>query len=221
MAEKVNYKKVLTPIGTASYPYLTTPDTKFVADGEYKCDLIVPADEAAKFIKIIDAEIAAAVEQARKDNPKHAKKITVKHKPYDDEVDDDGNETGNVVFKLKQKAKFTSKKTGKVYEKTIPLFDAAGKRVTDINIGGGSKIRANVELRHYYSAVDKAAGVSLRIEAVQVIELVAWNGGGTAESYGFDSVDGGYTADDDDNEFSRGADASNEDASDDEDSDLY
>ena len=38
-------KNLTTPIGTAMYPKLVTPDTKFNADGVYSCKLIISKDD--------------------------------------------------------------------------------------------------------------------------------------------------------------------------------
>ena len=38
-------KQLTTPIGTAMYPKLITPDTKFNADGVYSCKLILSKDD--------------------------------------------------------------------------------------------------------------------------------------------------------------------------------
>ena len=42
-----DYIGVVTPAGTAIYPHLTQPDTKFNAMGEYKVSLSLTEDEAA------------------------------------------------------------------------------------------------------------------------------------------------------------------------------
>ena len=38
-------KQLTTPIGTAMYPKLVTPDTKFDENGVYSCKLILTKDE--------------------------------------------------------------------------------------------------------------------------------------------------------------------------------
>ena len=42
-----------TPKGIAQYPWLSTPDTKFSEEGEYKVNLIVPKQEAIPVLKQI------------------------------------------------------------------------------------------------------------------------------------------------------------------------
>jgi hypothetical protein len=190
MAEqkKQNYVRTTTPKGKASYPWLNKPDTKFDVDGVFKCNLIVPKKEAAALIKMIDEEIKKAVAAVKAENPKAAKSIKEGDKPYAMETNDEGDETGNVIFKTKQRAKITTKK-GEVIDKTIPLFDAKGKKI-EANVGGGSVLKLNIELAHYYVAAQKSAGVSLRLQAAQIIELVEFGSGGTASSYGFGAEEG-------------------------------
>lgn len=189
--EKQKYVRTTTPKGKANYPWLNTPDTKFDADGVFKCNLIVPAKEAKALIKQIDDEVKKAVADAKaKAKPADAKKIKEGEKPYAEEVDDEGEPTGNIVFKTKQRAKIKTKK-GDIIDKVIPIFDAKGTRI-QANVGGGSTLKLNVELAYYYVAAQKTAGVSLRLQAVQVYDLVEFGSGASAGSYGFSDDEDGY-----------------------------
>ncbi|CAA2141580.1 hypothetical protein [Hyphomicrobium sp. ghe19] len=190
--EKQKYVRTKTPKGIAQYPWINTPDTKFSADGDFKCNLIVPAKEAKSFIKLIDEEAKKAVEsfKAKEKKPTKGKKpkpIVEGDKPYFEELDDDGEPTGNIIFRTKQRAKITTKK-GDVIEKSIVIYDAKGKRI-QANVGGGSTVILGVELPHYFVPASNAAGVSLRLQAVQVLDLVEF-GGNSASSYGFGEEDG-------------------------------
>lgn len=214
--KKQKFVRTTTPKGRASYPWLNRPDTKFDADGVYKCNLVVPKKDAKKLIALIDAEAKKALVAAGEANPKLKKTIKAGELPYYAETDDEGEETGNIVFKTKQRARITTKK-GEVIEKTIPLFDASGAKVK-ANVGGGSVLKLNIELAHYYMAAQKSAGVTLRLQAAQIIDLVEFGSGGSAESYGFGSEDGyvgSASADDDDDDNTSNI---NKDADDSEDS---
>lgn len=183
-----------TPAGIAQYPWLNKPDTKFNPDGEYKTNLEVPAEEAQKLVTFLDEQFAQAVAQAKKENP--GKKIKEGTPGY--EVNE---ETGKVTFKFKTKAKVTTK-SGDTFDQKVALFDAKGKPITNApNIGGGSKVKVSFEINSYYTAI-AGAGLSLRVKAVQILDLVEFGGGANAESYGFGAEDG-YEAKDssDDNEF--------------------
>ena len=190
MAEKKKVERFVSPKGIASYPYLTNPDTKFNPDGEYKVSLIVAGDDASKAIDFLTEKHNASVAQAKKENA--GKRVKEGELPFIE------NDDGTVTFKFKMKAKVTPKK-GDPFEQKPALFDAKGKPLTgEPKIGGGSTIKVSYEVVPYYTAI-AGAGVSLRLKAVQIIELKEYSGGGNAESYGFGEEEG-FEADDEDND---------------------
>ena len=171
-----------TPTGIAQYPWLNKPDTKFNPDGEFKVNLEVDSESAQALVTFLDEQFAQAVAQAKKENP--GKKIKEGSPGY--EVNE---ETGKVTFKFKTKAKVTTK-SGDTFDQKVALFDAKGKPLSPApNIGGGSKIKVAFEVMPYYTSM-VGAGLSLRVKAAQIIELVEFTGGGNAESYGFGEEEG-------------------------------
>lgn len=184
---KVKNPRYTTPAGIAQYPYLTKPDTKFNPDGEYKISVEIPGAAAQDIVTFLDEQFAASVAKAKKENP--GKKIKEGDVPYS--VNDD---TGKVTVRFKLKAKVTPKQ-GDPFEQRPALFDAKGKPIgADAKIGGGSKVKVAYELVPYYTAI-AGAGVSLRLKAVQVIDLVEFSGGASSEAYGFGEEEG-YEAED-------------------------
>lgn len=183
---KAKNPRYVTPAGIAQYPYLSKPDTKFNPDGEYKLKLEIPGDQAQDIVTFLDEQHEAAQAKAKKENP--GKKIKPGNSPY--EIDED---SGKVVVNFKLKAKVTPK-NGDPFEQRPAIFDAKGKPLQDVNVGGGSKVKVAYELVHYYTAI-AGAGVSLRLKAVQVIDLKEFSGGASAEGYGFGEEDG-YEAED-------------------------
>ena len=191
MAEKKKAERFVSPKGIASYPHLTKPDTKFNPDGEYKVSLIVAGDDASKIVDFLTEQHKAAVARAKKENA--GKRVKESELPFIENDDD-----GTVTFKFKMKAKVAPKK-GDPFEQKPALFDAKGKPLTgDPKVGGGSVIKVSYEVVPYYTAI-AGAGVSLRMKAVQIIELKEYSGGGTAESYGFGEEEG-FEAGEDDND---------------------
>lgn len=179
---KIQYENIVTPAGRAIYPWLINPDTKFNPLGEYKVSLSLHSSEAEPLIKKIDE----AMEKAKALAPE-GKKIKLQDPPYYNEVDGDEQETGNILFKFKSKAQIQTK-DGKTLRISPKLFDAKGTLLKDIDdIWGGSKIKISADLAPYYVGA-VGAGVSLRLKAVQIIELV--KGGGNADSYGFEETEG-------------------------------
>lgn len=184
---KVKNPRYTTPAGIAQYPYLTKPDTKFNPDGEYKISVEIPGAAAQDIVTFLDEQFAASVAKAKKENP--GKKIKEGDVPYSISED-----TGKVTVRFKLKAKVTPKQ-GDPFEQRPALFDAKGKPIgTDAKIGGGSKVKVAYELVPYYTAI-AGAGISLRLKAVQVIDLVEFSGGASSEAYGFGEEEG-YEAED-------------------------
>lgn len=193
MTEKKKVERFVSPKGVASYPYLSKPDTKFNPDGEYKVSLIVAGDDASKVIALLTEKHEAAVAQAKKENA--GKRVKEGELPFIENEDD-----GTVTFKFKLKAKVTPKK-GDPFEQKPALFDAKGKPLTGApKVGGGSTIKTSYEVVPYYTAI-AGAGVSLRLKAVQIIELKEYSGGGNAESYGFGEEEGFEAGKDDTTPF--------------------
>lgn len=160
---RVNY---LTYKGRAVYPWLTAPDTQFIAEGQYKTGLRVPSDQASE---IIAAAQALANETL---GPSKAKNCRMPWKQED--------ETGEVVFTAK--SKYAPK-----------FFDANGMMIPATalpRLYGGSVLRLKGTMTSY----DKGAnyGILMNLNAVQVIEPVESIEDG--DGGGFEAAEGGgYT----------------------------
>lgn len=206
-AKKPPLEKVLTPTGIAKFPYLNKPDTKFNKDGEYRIRLILDAEGAAPIV----AKLKAAAEKAYQDTKveleeafkteKGEKKAKAKKAldtlkladlPMKDVYDDEGNETGQTELSFKMKAQRKDKEGNPI--KMVPkLFDAKGNAFPAAQaIWGGSKCKVAAQIVPFYTAA-VGAGCSLRLSAVQIIELSSGNSG-TADSFGFGKEEG-YEAD--------------------------
>lgn len=176
-----------TPAGVAVYPHLTKPDTRFVPEGQYQVKLRIPSEEAQDLIESLDKAFAEAQETAKEKNP--GKKIKEATKPYVTEEDEEGNETGNIVVSFKCKAQITDKQ-GNTRVNSPKIFDSKNKEFPkDEEIWGGSTLRVAFNAIPYYTAM-AGAGISLRLKAVQIIDLVSGGGGGNGASYGFGEEEG-------------------------------
>ena len=180
-----NYKKPVTfttPKGTAQYPWLNEPDTKFNADGDFKTNLVLEDTPETR-------NLLAKLEQIREDfvsewqdDPKNKGKKFIEADLYDE------NEDGTITIKMKAKARITTRE-GQIIDVKIPLFDAKGKPMNE-KIGGGSTIKVNFQPQPYFMASSKTMGISYRIKAVQVIDLQTFSGGADAGKYGFGEEEG-------------------------------
>lgn len=212
MTQKQKRERIVTPGGIAIWPRLNAPDTKFDADGVFSVKLKWAGDDDAANSMI--AKLCALRDEAFKqylsENPKFKKVAKVVDFAHP-ELDDEGEETGFTVMNFKMKAKITAKKTGKVYNMKPTIVNA--KKVVlknPPNIGGGSRLKVSFEVAPYFNAKDKEFGLSLRLVAVQIIELVEFGGGGAAandfeEEDGWDG-DGADSADDSGEDGGEGAD---------------
>lgn len=178
--------RYVTPLGVAQYPWLVEPDTKFNPDGDYKVNMLFGDSKNADLQYMLD-DLNNTLEEYYKallKDPKYSKYASKINKAdiYEEDAD------GNIVMKFKQRAVIKSIKG--TYDVKIPIFDSKGKPLSDIKLGGGSKIKLCFSVAPYFVPSTKMCGLSLRPVAVQVIELKEWTEGGTMQAYGFDSEDG-------------------------------
>ena len=167
-------KTFTTPTGVANYPYISKPDTQFDAEGVYKVTLAVSEEEAKPVIDLINSELLAGIKALKESKPKT--KFKNAPLPYAKELDDDGNETGNILIKFKSKA---------AYKPSV--FDAKNNPMVNHNIWGGSELKVNGAIA-FYSSPSIGQGVTLRLRAVQVIQYVEGSDG--AGRFNFEEEDG-------------------------------
>lgn len=161
--------KIVTPRGIAVYPWLNRPDTKFSPDGDFKVTLKVGAEEAAPLMEKLDEALAKYQAQQAKADPKVGRYSI--SPPYEEEIDDQGNLTGNYLFKFKQKAVINTK-DGRTIDMKVALVDAS-RTPTTVNVGGGSEIKIAATVFPYAMSTTKSVGLSLRPSAVQILSLVS------------------------------------------------
>lgn len=139
-----------------------------------------------------DARVAELKKTGKTALIKKLKLVTLVE-PLAPEVDENGDETGTCMLKCKMKASGVYKsgpKTGQRWERKPNIFNAKGKQLTNPpKIGGGSEVKMSIELAPYYAANDGKVGVTFRMEAIQLITLVAF-GQRDASGYGFGAEDG-------------------------------
>lgn len=194
---KQNYTRLTSPRGVFVYPHLTEPDTKFVKpDGEYHTKFALDAEDevteafVAKLQAILDAYIEENPDELTKAKLKKATKAEI----GEEEVDDEGEETGRLIFKFKLKAVVSTK--DKSWPQKPRLFDSSANPIEgDINIWTGSEGKANIEVFPYYMESTKTFGLSLRIKGAQILKLVEGSGGASASDMGFGTEDDGYVSD--------------------------
>jgi len=189
---KANKVRYITPTGVAKYPHLNKPD-EYEGKRRWSTKLVLPREEAEPLVAQVDEAWAAAAQAFAKEAKTPASKRALKapHLPYTEELDRDGNETGNVEFSFSRPAEFVDRRTGEAVSIRIGLFDAKLKPLTE-EVWGGSKIKVAYELNPYHTGAN--AGVQLRLVAAQVIDLVTRGDAANGSVFGFSEEDGFVSA---------------------------
>jgi len=176
--------------GNARWAKVFEADTRYVPEGEYSIQVVVPEAEATEVCEQFNSMIEAKRAETVKDNPKLTNVLST-HQPFEMDTDEAGTPTGDIVFKAKMKARVKSK-DGKVYEQKPMVVDAKKTPLDGSTlIGNGSVVKVAVEPFPYMMPATKTVGVTLRLKAVQVIDIVEY--GNNAASI-FEEEDGFVTA---------------------------
>ncbi len=180
---------IVTPMGTALYPYLRTTERFNGTDtGKYSIQIKLSEKDTAELMERLDKEWEAA-KQSPDFAGKSFRKGTVPNLGYR------ADKAGDAVFKAKTNATIRTK-TGEVLHKTVPIFDAKGKPIKG-DIGYGSTVRLSITLAPYATSSTNY-GLALYLNGVQVIKMVEKGSfGASAESFGFHEEEG-YTAEEED-----------------------
>lgn len=202
--DKIKIYKGTTPKGIFKFPKLTSPDYGSNdypdPDGSYKVTLVMPQAQAQKFIDQLQPEFDKAMELGQEAFNKlpvaNRKKLgEVKAQDFYAEVYDKDTEepTGEIEFRFKSKAS-GKRKDGKEWSRTMAIFDAKGTPAKNIKeIWGGTEGKVSFTASPYFVAATGTVGLSLRLEAVQILKLVA-GGSRDAAGYGFGKEEGDFDA---------------------------
>ena len=180
---KKRYTRFTTPVGTALWPHLNEPDTKFDKDGSYSVNLVLDKEEAMT----ISEKLSSVLEEFIASGESKSKKKAAL--PIKEDMGQDGKPTGNYQIKFKLRAVGQSR--GERWEQRPALFDSQGQPLSE-HVGNGSKIKVGAEVVPYSTAM-AGTGVTLRLKAVQVIELAS-TGGDNFDSWSFSKEEGFTTS---------------------------
>ena len=180
-------KNILVLEGSALWAKVFEPDTKFNPLGDYSINLQMPVADAAAMSEQLEGIVQAKFNEAIKEDPRLKNTLTTQDvctTVFDRETGDD---TGLVEFKFKLKAK-VQKRDGTYYEQQPAVLDSKKVPISNqVLVGNGSRVKVAFEPIPYVMATTKKAGVSLRLKAVQVIDLVEYGNSATSV---FDEEDG-------------------------------
>ena len=197
-----------SPAGSFKFPSLSKPDFgnfKFPKpDGEFKTGLVVSRELAQPLIDQLTPYWEEAIKEGQEafnglPMATRKKMGSLKEQPffqeeYDPETEE---ETGNVIFNVKTKYGIMDRKTNEKRFNKIGLFDSKGAPLAaGTAIYGGTVGKVAFQASPYFVSGQGMAGITLRLSAVQVIDLVG-PGSRTATQFGFGKEDGYETSEDD------------------------
>lgn len=207
MAKKPKKEQFYTPVCVFKYCHLNKPDTRYKEEGEYSVTVAMDKDDAETqaFIEQIEALVSKQEEAAEAgwENASPKQKAAWKKKKiteptimpfYEDELDEEGEPTGRILFKFKTKATF--EKDGKTIRKTVTLVDGLGQVIPTKKrplVYAGTEGRVAFTVGYAFIAKDAEAFMSFYLNQVQIAKLATGGGGQSA----FGAVEGSdFSADD-------------------------
>lgn len=210
--ENPNKQKLSTPRGVLKFPKLNEPDhgsKDYPCQhkwGDYKTTLVLDRSKpgVAAFLAKLDKALEVAQELAeaafaelplkqRKAFEAKGIKGPVRVSPYAEVYDEETEEpTGMVEMKFSKRAGGERKSDGKEWTAKPDLFDAKLKPINPkkVPIWSGSVATVNFDLEPYFVTGTGDYGLSRRLNAVQIIELISAGGNRSASSYGFSEEEG-------------------------------
>jgi len=201
--------KITTPRGVLKYPRINEPDGKFDPERPaYRTSLILDGrDENVKaFLSKLDelmeqakAQAAAEFKELKIETRKKIGEI-IPNPAYSQVYDEETEEpTGEVEVRFTRRAAGKRKDETKWTVSRPPLFDSGKppKLIShNLEVWGGTVASINFTINPYFMPATGKYGLTLRIEAVQIFELVTKGGARSADYYGFEGADDGWSADD-------------------------
>jgi hypothetical protein len=177
--------RITTPICRFSFPKLVEPETKFDPAGQYKVMGVMAPDVASEIADRLDALLNLHKGSLKQQAPTQSFKLA--DLPFGfEEID------GQPSFVVKTKMKASGmERDGRHWSAAPALFDAKGQPIRDREslkgMWSGTTGRIGFDACPFYNAAI-GAGITLRLRAVQIVDLV--ESGGNAASFGFGEEEG-------------------------------
>ena len=166
-----------TPKGKALWCGNIEPQRKFNEKGDLMTNLVLDPNEpeVKEFIKTLEDLRDTAFEETTNNLGLVKGKQVKKRDVAQPDIDQNGNETGMIVIKMKLKDVDEKKELGRQYQ--IDTFDAKKNKLENPpRVGNGSTIRCAGYANPYYMASTKEVGISLIWQKLQIIELIEIGG---------------------------------------------
>lgn len=178
------YTAIVTPKGELTgYNALFEPSTKFDKKGVFNANILLPKEEGEKILALVKDVQKAQFREFKQKNDKLAEITAIK--PYstiNEEGEEIIDEKGRYILKTKCSANIEEG----VINNRIAVFDSRLHPLKVLPVGEGSIVRLKIKLSGY--CVGGKVGVSIRLNAVQIIKYIPYEGESSSE--GFDIEEG-------------------------------
>jgi len=180
---------LVTPVSTVQYAFVKNEeiihhtDGKVTPTGKYSITVSLNENDTQAFIEAIDKEWNEFLEKNGS-----GKEYNLSHYSMPTKVID-----GKTYFVFRKNVSAVSKETNQPVKLYVPLFDSENKNCTKkiASIGRDSQVRISYSFFPFYMNANNY-GVSLRLQAIQIVKLVPIASNGN--KYGFGVVADGYVA---------------------------
>lgn len=160
--EKGHAQTLVTPKGKSSWAQVLKANQY----GKFEVTLLLTEEDAQAF----EAQLQPILDAGIKDVEKAGKQYNVA------ELNKGKDENGLVMYKFKQDE---FKRDGSKNSITIVNKQGNAEPNWDKLIGNGSGIKVKAWINPYYMATTKTVGLSMKLNAVQVIDLVEYSSNGS------------------------------------------
>ena len=180
---------LVTPVGEVMFAYVKNEevihqkDGKVIPTGKYSITLNLPDDDTEKFNAAIAKVWEEFLENNKQDREFNLAQYMAPTRTFNDKT----------YFVFRKNVSAISKESNQPVKLYVPLFDAENKNCTNEvrGIGRGSKVKVSFSFYPFYMNANNY-GVSLRLNALQIIDLVSLTSNGS--KYGFEVIPDGFVA---------------------------
>jgi hypothetical protein len=180
-------KAFVTPLGSAKWASIVTPNTKWDEAGKYEITVEFKPEQVVECRAYLDTVLKDFIAEKKPILNKAKQNTVTVVSPFKDVLDVDGNPTGEVSLKGKA---YTTSREGEPLK--VAIADSKGRIMPNFNklVGNGSKVKVALYPKAYYMGSNNTFGLSLTINSVQIVELIEYT------RDGFKEEEGGFVADD-------------------------
>ena len=179
----VKGRDITSPKGKAMWCKVKEPDFEYNDKGMYSTNLVCDPNEPAvkQFIASLEEIRDIALAETKETLGVKGEKYVARD-VFTEEEDREGNATGNIIFKFKMNN--VADRTASGNSDKIFVVDAKRNPMNELPlVGNGSEIRCVAFANPYTAPNTKEVGISLIWTKMQIIKLVEYSKGGSADEF--------------------------------------